>query len=115
MLVIKGNHQLIKRIQFLKNKNYQKNYLRLMVEGGGCSGFQYIFKMDDIVNPDDIVLKMNSSDLVVDKLSLPYLEGAVVDYKDTMIRSAFIIKENPKAEISCSCGSSFSPKINKLA
>lgn len=86
-----------------------------MVEGGGCSGFQYIFKMDEKYNSDDIVLKMQDCKIVVDKLSLPYLEGAIIDYKDTMIRSSFIVKENPKAEISCSCGSSFSPKINKLA
>ena len=84
-----------------------------MVEGGGCSGFQYIFKMDSQVNPDDIILQKSESKVVIDKLSLPYLEGAIVDYKDTMIRSSFIIKENPKAETSCSCGSSFSPKLNK--
>lgn len=53
--------------------------------------------------------------MVIDKLSLPYLEGAVIDYKTSMIRSAFTVMENPKAELSCSCGTSFSPKLdNKI-
>jgi iron-sulfur cluster assembly accessory protein len=84
-----------------------------MVEGGGCSGYQYIFQMDNkLNNKDDIVLEQDSAKVVIDKLSLPFLEGALIDYKESMIKSAFIIGENPKAEISCSCGTSFSPKLN---
>jgi iron-sulfur cluster assembly accessory protein len=86
-----------------------------MVEGGGCSGYQYIFKMDNKINDDeDIILENDSVKFVVDKISLPFLEGASIDYKESMIRSAFTVSENPKAEISCSCGTSFSPKLNKL-
>jgi iron-sulfur cluster assembly accessory protein len=84
-----------------------------MVEGGGCSGYQYIFKMENIINADeDILFQQNDSTVIIDKLSLPYLEGAIIDFKDSMIRSAFTVSENPKAEVSCSCGSSFAPKMN---
>ena len=89
-----------------------------MVEGGGCSGYQYIFKMDEINSKEeDLVFNIedkNNSKVVIDKISLPFLEGAIIDYKETMMKSAFYIKENPKAEISCSCGTSFSPKFNKI-
>ena len=84
-----------------------------MVEGGGCSGYQYIFKMEDTINSDeDLIFDNDGSKVLIDKLSLPFLEGAIIDYKDTMIRAAFTISENPKAEVSCSCGSSFAPKLN---
>ena len=84
-----------------------------MVEGGGCSGYQYIFKVDsELNNKEDIILEKDNSKVVIDILSLPYLEGAIIDFKESMIRAAFTVSENPKAEISCSCGSSFSPKMN---
>jgi iron-sulfur cluster assembly accessory protein len=84
-----------------------------MVEGGGCSGYQYIFKMENIINSEeDLLFQQNDSTVIIDKLSLPYLEGAIIDFKDSMIRSAFTVSENPKAEVSCSCGSSFAPKLN---
>lgn len=88
-----------------------------MVEGGGCSGYQYIFKMDSILNEkEDITIGKDSSMVVIDKLSLPFLEGSVIDYKESLIRSAFTISDNPKADVSCSCGSSFAPKMgnNKI-
>lgn len=89
-----------------------------MVEGGGCSGYQYIFKMDENLNKDEDLVyaieDVNKSRVVIDKISLPFLEGAIIDYKETMMKSSFYIKENPKAEISCSCGTSFSPKFNKI-
>jgi iron-sulfur cluster assembly accessory protein len=101
----------IERIKEIINKNNSKKFLRLMVEGGGCSGYQYIFQMDGNINAnEDVVLEKNNSQVVIDKLSLPFLEGALIDYKETMVKSSFIIGENPKAEISCSCGTSFSPK-----
>jgi iron-sulfur cluster assembly accessory protein len=84
-----------------------------MVEGGGCSGYQYIFKMEDTINSEeDLIFDNDGSKVLIDKLSLPFLEGAIIDYKDSMIRAAFTISENPKAEVSCSCGSSFAPKLN---
>jgi iron-sulfur cluster assembly accessory protein len=90
-----------------------------MVEGGGCSGYQYIFKIDEHKNTEEdlifCVLEDNTkTKVVIDKLSLPFLEGAIIDYKQTMMKSSFLISENPKAEISCSCGTSFSPKLNKI-
>ena len=84
-----------------------------MVEGGGCSGYQYIFKMEGTINSeDDLIFDNEGSKVLIDKLSLPFLEGAIIDFKETMIRAAFTISENPKAEVSCSCGSSFAPKLN---
>jgi len=90
-----------------------------MVEGGGCSGYQYIFKIDSQLNTeDDLIFTIhetkNTIKMVIDKLSLPFLEGAIIDYKQSMMKSSFLISENPKAEISCSCGTSFSPKLNKI-
>ena len=90
-----------------------------MVEGGGCSGYQYIFTIDDKLNiDDDLIFETVENQLkikvVIDKISLPFLEGAIIDYKESMMKSSFLISENPKAEISCSCGTSFSPKINKI-
>jgi iron-sulfur cluster assembly accessory protein len=84
-----------------------------MVEGGGCSGYQYIFTMDNKTTDDDIIITKESIDVVIDKLSIPFLEGAKIDYKESMIKSAFQVVENPTAELSCSCGSSFTPKLNK--
>jgi iron-sulfur cluster assembly accessory protein len=85
-----------------------------MVEGGGCSGYKYIFTMDSNTKVDDIVISKADVSVVIDKLSIPYLEGAKIDYKESMIRSAFQVVENPTAELSCSCGSSFTPKLNKM-
>ena len=56
-----------------------------------------------------MIFEKDNAKVVIDKLSIPYLEGAVIDYKESMIRSAFLVQDNPKAELSCSCGSSFSP------
>jgi iron-sulfur cluster assembly accessory protein len=90
-----------------------------MVEGGGCSGYQYIFKIDSQINKEDDLIftvqdSKNATKMVIDKLSLPFLEGAIIDYKQSMMKSSFLVSENPKAEISCSCGTSFSPKLNKI-
>ena len=90
-----------------------------MVEGGGCSGYQYIFKIDDkIIKEEDLIFEVEDKEkdvkVVIDRISLPFLEGALIDYKESMMKSSFLVSENPKAEISCSCGTSFSPKINKI-
>ncbi len=55
----------------------------------------------------------DDAEVVIDRVSIPYLEGAIIDYKESMIKSSFLIVENPKAELSCSCGTSFSPKQDK--
>ena len=81
--------------------------LRLTVEGGGCSGFQYKFDLSDAVADDDIVIARNGAKLVVDQVSLPFLLGSEVDFVDDLLGSAFKVT-NPNASSSCGCGTSFS-------
>ncbi|XP_076017732.1 iron-sulfur cluster assembly 2 homolog, mitochondrial [Genypterus blacodes] len=85
-------------------------YLRIHVEGGGCSGFQYKFSMDT-VNEDDRVFSQGGVGVVVDQDSLEFLKGSTVDFSQELIRSAFLILKNPQADHGCSCGSSFSVKL----
>ncbi|GAB7540296.1 iron-sulfur cluster insertion protein ErpA [Burkholderia sp. 22PA0099] len=81
--------------------------LRVFVQGGGCSGFQYGFTFDEEVNEDDSVLVKNGVQLLVDSMSYQYLVGAEIDYKDDLNGAQFVIK-NPNATTTCGCGSSFS-------
>lgn len=81
--------------------------LRLAVEGGGCSGFQYRFGLDDAPNSDDLVIERDGVTLVVDSVSLELVAGATVDYVESLGGSAFKV-ENPQAASGCGCGSSFS-------
>lgn len=80
--------------------------LRVAVEGGGCSGFQYDIKLDDPAS-DDLVLEAQGEKVIVDPVSLPFLAGAVIDFSDELIGARFVI-ENPNATSSCGCGTSFS-------
>ena len=98
-------------------KNNDNIILRISVEGGGCSGFQYILKIDDknsYNSEKDELINKNGFVIVVEKESLPYLKGAKLEYKESMIKSGFQIAENPNSEMNCSCGSSFSPKNTKI-
>jgi iron-sulfur cluster insertion protein len=81
--------------------------LRVFVQGGGCSGFQYGFTFDDAVNEDDTAFDKNGVTLLVDSMSFQYLLGAEIDYKEDINGSQFVIK-NPNATTTCGCGSSFS-------
>lgn len=81
--------------------------LRLSVDGGGCSGFQYKFGFDEAVQDDDTVVERNGVTMVVDAVSLPLLEGAEVDFVETLGAASFQVK-NPNAQSSCGCGTSFS-------
>lgn len=81
--------------------------LRVSVEGGGCSGFQYKFDLIPAPEPDDVVLERAGAKVVIDKLSLPYLAGSEIDFVDDLIGAAFRIN-NPQATASCGCGTSFS-------
>jgi iron-sulfur cluster insertion protein len=81
--------------------------LRVFVQGGGCSGFQYGFTFDEIANEDDTILHKNGVQLLVDAMSYQYLVGAEIDYKEDLSGSQFVIK-NPNATTTCGCGSSFS-------
>ncbi|MBZ0123531.1 MAG: iron-sulfur cluster assembly accessory protein [Roseovarius sp.] len=80
--------------------------LRIAVEGGGCSGFQYDIRLDRPAE-DDLVLESRGEKVVVDSVSLPYLSGAVIDFTEELIGARFTI-ENPNAASSCGCGTSFS-------
>nr|XP_034491522.1 iron-sulfur cluster assembly 2 homolog, mitochondrial-like [Marmota flaviventris] len=86
-------------------------FLRLEVEGGGHSGFQYKFSLDTVVNPDDRVFEQGGARVVVDSDSLAFVKGAQVDFSQELIRSSFQVLNNPQAEQGCSCGSSFSVKL----
>jgi len=81
--------------------------LRVFVQGGGCSGFQYGFTFDEDVNEDDTEFLKNGVTLLVDSMSFQYLVGAEIDYKEDINGSQFVIK-NPNATTTCGCGSSFS-------
>ena len=81
--------------------------LRVFVQGGGCSGFQYGFTFDEETNDDDTVMEKNGVHLLIDAMSYQYLVGAEIDYKDDLEGSQFVIK-NPNATTTCGCGSSFS-------
>jgi iron-sulfur cluster insertion protein len=81
--------------------------LRVYISGGGCSGFQYGFTFDEIVNDDDTQMSKNGVTLLIDAMSLQYLAGAEIDYKDDLQGAQFVIK-NPNATTTCGCGSSFS-------
>ena len=82
--------------------------LRVFVSGGGCSGFQYGFTFDEEQNDDDFEIALNDKwKMVVDAMSMQYLQGAEIDYKDDINGSQFVIK-NPNAQTTCGCGSSFS-------
>lgn len=84
--------------------------LRLSVETGGCSGFQYVFNLDNRINSDDKVFEREGVKLVVDNISYDFVKGATVDYVEELIRSAFVVTENPSAVGGCSCKSSFMVK-----
>jgi iron-sulfur cluster insertion protein len=81
--------------------------LRVFVQGGGCSGMQYGFTFDEEVNEDDFVIEQQGVKYLVDSMSMQYLQGATIDFKETFEGSNFVI-ENPNAQTSCGCGSSFS-------
>ncbi len=81
--------------------------LRVYIQGGGCSGFQYGFSFDEEINEGDEVVVTDGVTLVVDPMSLQYLEGAEVDYTEGLQGAQFIVR-NPNATTTCGCGSSFS-------
>ncbi|KAE8684840.1 Iron-sulfur cluster assembly 2-like protein [Hibiscus syriacus] len=99
----------IKRMKELQSSD--NKMLRLSVETGGCSGFQYVFDLDDKTNPDDRAFVREGVKLVVDDISYDFVKGATVDYVEELIRSAFVVTTNPSAVGGCSCKSSFMVKL----
>jgi iron-sulfur cluster insertion protein len=100
---IEFTEQAIKQIEKQITNLGKKTYFRITVQGGGCSGFKYNFSFDEKINQDDVVVR----NTVIDNDSLKLINGSIVDYKDELIGSSFVIK-NPKATASCGCGLSFS-------
>jgi len=84
----------------------QGQALRVAVEGGGCSGFQYDIRLDQPAQ-DDLILEGAGQKVVVDAVSLPFLAGATIDFTEELIGARFVI-DNPNASSSCGCGTSFS-------
>lgn len=94
------------RVGLIAKKQGKPAILRLSVEGGGCSGFQYKFDLDDAPEADDMVSETDGVKLVVDPVSLDLVAGSVVDYVESLGGAAFRV-ENPNAAAGCGCGSSF--------
>ena len=92
----------------LAEENNPNVKLRVFVQGGGCSGMQYGFTFDEIKNEDDFDLGSDGITMLVDSMSMQYLQGAVIKYQEDLMGSSFVI-DNPNAETTCGCGSSFSP------
>jgi iron-sulfur cluster insertion protein len=93
--------------ELLAEENNPNIKLRMFVQGGGCAGFSYGFAFDEDQTDDDFMFEAGSYSVLVDSMSIQYLENAVVDYKDDLDGSRFSI-QNPSATTTCGCGSSFS-------
>ena len=94
-----------KRISEIKTDN--EPYFRVMVKGGGCSGFQYEMKLSAEVKEDDLVIETDGEKLLIDPISLEYLDGSTIDFVEELVGAAFKVS-NPNASSSCGCGVSFS-------
>jgi iron-sulfur cluster insertion protein len=90
----------------LLEENNPKVSLRTFVQGGGCSGLSYGFTLDEETNEDDFEIPLDEFRVLVDSMSMQYLTGAEIDYKEEIMGSSFSIK-NPNAQTTCGCGSSF--------
>ena len=105
--VISMTANAARRVAEIATKLGKDPVLRLSVDGGGCSGFQYGFTFDEDMAEDDTRMEKNGVSLLIDAMSYQYLVGAEIDYKDGLEGAQFVIK-NPNASTTCGCGSSFS-------
>ena len=93
--------------EILREETESNAGLRVFVQGGGCSGMSYGFTLETEQNEDDFVIEQQGVKYLVDAMSMQYLQGAVIDYKEDIEGASFVIS-NPNAQTSCGCGSSFS-------
>lgn len=101
---------LVKRIRTLQQQDGKPDLkLRIMVDGGGCQGFEYKFSLTQEITSDDEVFEKDGVQVVIDDISLPYMSGAEIDYTDELVGAHFSIK-NPNAASTCGCGTSFMMK-----
>lgn len=96
-----------RRISQIVGAEAGKEALRISVEGGGCSGFSYKFDLDEKPREDDIVVERDGAKVLIDSLSVVYMDGSEIDFVDNLLGQSFQIK-NPNAVASCGCGTSFS-------
>jgi iron-sulfur cluster assembly accessory protein len=96
-----------KRIAAILGAEPEGTMLRLAVSGGGCSGFQYNFALDETRLDEDLLLERDGARILIDPMSLDFLKGAEIDFTDDLIGQAFKVN-NPNATSSCGCGTSFS-------
>ena len=113
---LRVTNSCVERIRALSSKRQEPSYLRVFVDAGGCSGFQYKFDMtEDSKEPvdpvEDVVFQSsNGARLVVDLGSLDFIKGSTIDFVQEMIKSSFAVVNNPQSESACGCGSSFAIK-----
>lgn len=91
----------------LAENNRPNAKIRAFVQGGGCAGFSYGFSIDEEHAEDDFIIENSGNLVIVDSMSMTYLVGSTINYKETLMGSNFVI-DNPNAESTCGCGSSFS-------
>ncbi|MEO0607686.1 MAG: iron-sulfur cluster insertion protein ErpA [Pseudomonadota bacterium] len=96
-----------KRIKAILAKQPDMSYLRVSVEGGGCSGFSYKFDLDTTAKQDDLIVSRDGVSVLVDEMSLEFMGGSEIDFSTELIGAAFKIN-NPNATAGCGCGTSFS-------
>ncbi|MBF0158738.1 MAG: iron-sulfur cluster insertion protein ErpA [Magnetococcales bacterium] len=103
-------HSAVEKLDSLiKEENNPNLKFRIFVSGGGCSGFQYGFTFDETQEEGDMVIDAQTIQVLVDSTSIKYLNGAEIDFVESLNGSQFVIK-NPNAASSCGCGNSFAPK-----
>lgn len=110
-MIVISNSASQRITELLLEENNPNVKLRTFVQGGGCSGMSYGFTFDETQNEDDFEIPIGSYKVLVDAMSMQYLQGAEIDFKDDLSGQQFVIK-NPNAQTTCGCGSSFSVADN---